>query len=822
MKRSRLILCFLIVIITAFIVGCTGQNSTKAISNQIAGVYEEDGTTWSFAADGTLRISSSMSAYIGSWYLSETDDNSLVLKCNWDWIDGGKKVEYELHGDEMDLFLDTFGEKTCKSSLRRVGAAPKTVGLAKSVKTTLSGVYQLKNARLIFYTNGEFEDNAFNFYHGNGEYKISGNDLTLNYSNGEIANYSFEWHEDGLLLFGNYDDGYAAMLYYGRSFQLVESLDNRPSPTPSPEELAYQDALSAYQRGNYEDALSQFSSLGSYEDSEKLKADCQQKLDLESISKIAFLMTSKESDACLTVARPASKPTMEFKFGMDIVNRSTEDIRALSLIITIKDGNNSRLMSFNVSSNSIRIAAERTEPITMTHTLKDYASVTMNDIAAHLMDLEDYTIEITVTSIGLGDRKLDNLNDTRIIQTAKKNAVSQNIIGTYREETLSEDSSDRIIVLHDDGTIDCIVHGYDEIKTFQGVYSVNGFILSISFDRYLGSDDHFFYLYDLASANEYRLVNNRMFVSTSDYGILFQKVSDETEEAYQDGYPGGGKQGGALNPGSGQESAGPIGILVIQVDALRIRQTPSTSADETGMTEKGEVYEVLAIDHAEGYTWYMIGQNSWVADKDGKYGIFSEGCRQVVFVTPVVYNGSYFAAISVSEWTGVDWEKRISGITASIGSNGTTTDKHEGDHCTPSGTFNILFCFSDRTLETGLRQKTLRDGDVWVTDQNSRYYNTIQSDSARYKDWTKSENIYRQLTSGRSVAGIFFDYNGDGETAGSATPGAGAALFLDGVGSNGNLYTGYGDIKLTGEDLLQLLKVLDSTLNPVIIIDPVN
>ncbi len=172
MKRSRLILCFLIVIIAAFIVGCTGQNSTKAISNQIAGVYEEDGTTWSFAADGTLRISSSMSAYIGSWYLSETDDNSLVLKCNWDWIDGGKKVEYELHGDEMDLFLDTCGEKTCKSSLRRVGAAPKTVGLAKSVKTTLSGVYQLKNTRLIFYTNGEFEDNAFNFYHGNGEYKI--------------------------------------------------------------------------------------------------------------------------------------------------------------------------------------------------------------------------------------------------------------------------------------------------------------------------------------------------------------------------------------------------------------------------------------------------------------------------------------------------------------------------------------------------------------------------------------------------------------------------------------------------------------------------
>lgn len=193
--------------------------------------------------------------------------------------------------------------------------------------------------------------------------------------------------------------------------------------------------------------------------------------------------------------------------------------------------------------------------------------------------------------------------------------------------------------------------------------------------------------------------------------------------------------------------------------------------------------------------------------------------KQVVFVSTYEYNGQYGARLCVAEWKDEAWKTRLSDIVASIGSNGTTTDKHEGDHCTPSGTFNILFCFSDRTLETGLRQKTLRDGDVWVTDQNSRYYNTIQADSARYKDWTKSENIYRQLTSGRSVAGIFFDYNGDGETAGSATPGAGAALFLDGVGSSGDLYTGYGDIKLTGEDLLQLLKVLDSSLNPVIIID---
>ena len=94
------------------------------------------------------------------------------------------------------------------------------------------------------------------------------------------------------------------------------------------------------------------------------------------------------------------------------------------------------------------------------------------------------------------------------------------------------------------------------------------------------------------------------------------------------------------------------------------------------------------------------------------------------------------------------------------------------------------------------------------------------TNSASSRDWSKSENIYRQLSSGRSVAGIFFDYNGDGESADSATPGAGAALFLDGIGKSGDLTTGYGDIKISGEDMLRLLKALDQTLNPTIIIQP--
>ena len=192
--------------------------------------------------------------------------------------------------------------------------------------------------------------------------------------------------------------------------------------------------------------------------------------------------------------------------------------------------------------------------------------------------------------------------------------------------------------------------------------------------------------------------------------------------------------------------------------------------------------------------------------------------RQAIVIGVSEYNGQYYSSLSLEEWNGSDWETVYYDIPAAIGSNGTTSNKREGDHCTPSGTFNILFCFSDQALDTNLRQKYITEGDVWVTDQSSRYYNTIQPDSAGYKDWSKSENIYRQFTSGRSYAGILFDYNGDGESADSATPGAGAALFLDGIGSGGDLYTGYGDIKISESDMKRLLKVLDQSLNPTIII----
>jgi len=179
-------------------------------------------------------------------------------------------------------------------------------------------------------------------------------------------------------------------------------------------------------------------------------------------------------------------------------------------------------------------------------------------------------------------------------------------------------------------------------------------------------------------------------------------------------------------------------------------------------------------------------------------------------------NGSS-ATLTLMEWDGDGWFVQFS-TTAEIGSNGTTSRKQEGDRCTPAGTFDILFCFSADPLVAGIPRIQTRQNDVWVCDSDSDYYNTLQSSTAPYKDWDASENMYTKFTDDRSVACIYFGYNGDGQTAGSATPNGGSALFLDGVGSNGNMSSGYGDIKISGSDMLLLLQCLDSTKNPVITI----
>ena len=180
-------------------------------------------------------------------------------------------------------------------------------------------------------------------------------------------------------------------------------------------------------------------------------------------------------------------------------------------------------------------------------------------------------------------------------------------------------------------------------------------------------------------------------------------------------------------------------------------------------------------------------------------------------------SGGAQAQLYFEEYQDGEW-KRLFATTARVGDNGISADYGEGKKYTPKGTFDILFAMGLSKPNTALEYHVLQSGDVWVDDVNSSYYNTIQNGPANGR-WSSAEDIYTQAKQNYWTHCILFNYNGDCETPGSAQSGRGSAIYLGGVGSNGNANQSYGDIKISANDMLTLLSLLDSAKKPQLIIE---
>ena len=163
------------------------------------------------------------------------------------------------------------------------------------------------------------------------------------------------------------------------------------------------------------------------------------------------------------------------------------------------------------------------------------------------------------------------------------------------------------------------------------------------------------------------------------------------------------------------------------------------------------------------------------------------------------------------------WKKLLT-ANGYLGKNGVTNEKIEGDKSTPKGTFNILFVFGISEPDTKLTYKKVTSDTVWVDDPFSEYYNTWQDSEPYDKDWSSSEIMKSQITRKKVTYRIAFDFNGNCLSKGSAEPGRGSAIFLEGVGSEGKMQPGYGEISISENAMKKLLKYLDSSKNPQIII----
>lgn len=67
-----------------------------------------------------------------------------------------------------------------------------------------------------------------------------------------------------------------------------------------------------------------------------------------------------------------------------------------------------------------------------------------------------------------------------------------------------------------------------------------------------------------------------------------------------------------------------LGTVTVAIESINIRSLPSTSGDALGKAKNGTSYEILDKESAEGYTWYKIGEDQWIADKDGTWVTISQ------------------------------------------------------------------------------------------------------------------------------------------------------------------------------------------------------
>ena len=111
------------------------------------------------------------------------------------------------------------------------------------------------------------------------------------------------------------------------------------------------------------------------------------------------------------------------------------------------------------------------------------------------------------------------------------------------------------------------------------------------------------------------------------------------------------------------------------------------------------------------------------------------------------------------------------------GHDGMSGEKREGDRRTPLGTYSFTQAFG--SLEnpgSRLPYKQLDEGDYWVDDGNSRYYNQMVNISQVEKDWNSAEHLIGVMPQYRYS--LVLNYNTE-----ERTPGKGSAIFLHGLHS---------------------------------------
>ena len=111
--------------------------------------------------------------------------------------------------------------------------------------------------------------------------------------------------------------------------------------------------------------------------------------------------------------------------------------------------------------------------------------------------------------------------------------------------------------------------------------------------------------------------------SAADQSDSEQQMSDTTDQATPADQAGQTDQAKPADEGA-EDSAKAIGKVTVLVDNLRIRGSASTNGEEKGHVRKGESYDVISTENADGYTWYQIGEDQFIASKEGEWTTYKK------------------------------------------------------------------------------------------------------------------------------------------------------------------------------------------------------
>ena len=154
--------------------------------------------------------------------------------------------------------------------------------------------------------------------------------------------------------------------------------------------------------------------------------------------------------------------------------------------------------------------------------------------------------------------------------------------------------------------------------------------------------------------------------------------------------------------------------------------------------------------------------------------------------------------------------KEIKGYVNGIaGTNGISLEKAEGDRKTPEGVFNATLSFGLKDNPGSiLEYRKIADGDYWVDDSNSVYYNKWVNIGNVKKDWNSAEDLKAAYPLYNYVLAL--NYNAE------CTPGKGSAIFIHCTATD-NDTSSAGCIRIPEEYMKKLIQSVDVNTKIVII-----